>query len=91
MNIASIHDKHRTNNDSYTGNGIFTGGLRQAIAALEQREEGVHPRDFKFIFNNVKWSPGALEQEILEGRWDVVKMPPEMVLEQLDVGGCQHE
>ena len=43
----------------------------------------MHPRDFKFIFNAVEWAPGVLEREIQEGRWDVVRMPPEMVLEQV--------
>ena len=66
------------------GNGIYLGALKEAREALEAREKGVHPRDFKFIFNNVEWPPGALEREIAEGRWDVVRMPPDMVLQQKD-------
>ena len=38
--------------------------------------------DFKFIFNCVEWPPGALEREIEDRKWDVVRMPPDMVLEQ---------
>ena len=62
------------------GNGIYVGGLKEARMALEDRE--AHPRDFKFIFNCVEWPPGVLENEIETGRWDVVRMPPEMILEQ---------
>lgn len=62
------------------GNGIYVGGLKEARLALEDRE--AHPRDFKFIFNCVEWPPGVLEREIETGRWDVVRMPPDMVLEQ---------
>jgi putative transcriptional regulator len=64
------------------GNGIYVGALKEAREALEARVEGVHPRDFKFIFNNVEWPPGALEKEITEGRWDVVRLPTDMVLQQ---------
>ena len=64
----------------HVGNGIYIGGLKEAVKALEERV--AHPRDFKFIFNCVEWSPGALEKEIEEGRWDVVRMPPEMILAQ---------
>ena len=64
----------------YVGGGIYVGGLRQARERLDRRE--AVPKDFKFIFNTVQWAPGLLEQEIAQKRWDVVRMPREMVLEQ---------
>lgn len=64
----------------HVGNGMYVGGLKEARQALEERS--AHPRDFKFIFNCVEWPPGALEREIEDGKWDVVRMPPDMVLEQ---------
>lgn len=64
----------------YVGGGIYVGGLRQARERIERRE--AVPNDFKFIFNTVQWAPGQLESEIAQKRWDVVKLPPEMVVEQ---------
>ena len=68
----------------YIGGGIYLGGIREARQLLEERK--AHPKDFKFIFNNVQWQPGQLEQEIAEGRWDVVRIPLDMVLRQ-DITG----
>ena len=83
QDMAMMFHKHKFGGSSkYIGNGIYVGALKEAREALEARVEGVHPRDFKFIFNNVEWPPGALEKEIAEGRWDVVRMPPDMVLQQ---------
>lgn len=62
------------------GCGIYMGGLKQAKELVEARQ--AHPRDFKFVFNHVRWGPGMLEKEIREGRWDVVKVPPDLVLNQ---------
>jgi putative AlgH/UPF0301 family transcriptional regulator len=79
--MALMFHKHELGGAAkYIGNGIYVGGLREAREALEERT--VHPRDFKFIFNCVEWPPGAIENEIAEGRWDVVQLPPDMVLEQ---------
>jgi len=64
----------------YVGGGIYVGGLRQARERVERRE--AVPNDFKFIFNTVQWAPGLLEAEIAQKRWDVIKMPRHMVLEQ---------
>jgi len=64
----------------YIGGGIYVGALKEARELVENRE--AHPSDFKFIFNNVEWGPGVLESEITQGRWDVVRMPPEMILQQ---------
>lgn len=64
----------------YVGGGIYVGGLKQAREKVERRE--AVPRDFKFIFNNVQWGPGQLEVEIAQKRWDVIRMPPDMLLQQ---------
>jgi len=62
------------------GGGIYVGGLRQARELVESR--GAVPNDFKFIFNNVQWAPGLLQSEIEQKRWDVIRMPTSLVLEQ---------
>jgi len=64
----------------YIGGGIYVGALKEAREMVEERL--AHPNDFKFIFNNVEWGPGVLQSEISQGRWDVVKMPPDMILQQ---------
>jgi len=68
----------------YVGSGIYLGGIREARQLLEERK--AHPKDFKFIFNNVQWQPGQIEQEIKDGRWDVVRLPIDMILRQ-DISG----
>ena len=68
----------------YVGGGIYLGGIREARQLLEDRK--AHPKDFKFIFNNVQWQPGQLDQEIKDGRWDIVRIPYDMVLRQ-DITG----
>ena len=64
----------------YVGGGVDLGGLRQARELCEARQAA--PNDFKFIFNNVQWAPGVLDAEIAASRWDVVRLPPDMVLQQ---------
>jgi putative AlgH/UPF0301 family transcriptional regulator len=64
----------------YIGAGLFLGGLKGARELVESRI--ARPKDFKFIFNTVEWPPGLLETEFQAGRWDLVKVPPELVLEQ---------
>lgn len=64
----------------YVGGGVYLGGLQKAREKCEARE--ATPGDFKFIFNNVQWAPGLLEREIAERRWDVVRLPPHIVLQQ---------
>lgn len=62
------------------GNGLYLGGLGAARRLVDDRR--AHPRDFKFIFNNIEWGPSVLEQEIAQGKWDVVRVPPALVLNQ---------
>ena len=73
QDMAMMFHKHKFGGSSkYIGNGIYVGALKEAREALEARVEGVHPRDFKFIFNNVEWPPGALEKRRLlrdAGTW----------------------
>jgi len=64
---------------NYIGGGIYTGGYREARQMVEDRL--AHPRDFKFIFNYVDWGPGLLEKEINAKKWDVVRVPPQLILE----------
>ena len=45
---------------------------------MESRQ--AHPKDFKFIFNYSVWPKGVLEKEVKEGRWDVLRCPPDMLL-----------
>ena len=64
----------------WAGNGIYLGGLRQA---QEMIQNGIaSPKDFKFFFNYVEWGPQILEKEVADGRWDVVAVPPDIVLAQ---------
>jgi putative AlgH/UPF0301 family transcriptional regulator len=64
----------------YIGSGIYVGGLKQARELVESYK--AKPRDFKFIFNYVMWGPAQLETELKNGRWNLAKIPPDMVLEQ---------
>lgn len=60
--------------------GLYVGGLKEARERVERFE--AHPRDFKFVYNNVQWPPGALEKEIATGRWTVCRIPPALILKQ---------
>ena len=62
------------------GNGLYVGGLRHAREMVEAFKAA--PKDFKFVFNNIQWAPGVLENEIEAGRWSVCKMPPHLILSQ---------
>lgn len=73
-----IHQHNLGGFTKYLGYGLYLGGLRQAEELVRKRE--LHPREFKFIFNCVEWAPGKLNQEVVDGRWDVCVMPPELVL-----------
>lgn len=61
-------------------NGVFLGGMREARELCESFQ--AKPKDFKFCFNNVQWAPGLLEKELEEGRWDVCKFSPRLVVNQ---------
>lgn len=74
---------HKYNLGGYSksiGCGLYIGGLKQARELVESFQ--AHPKDFKFLFNNVQWAPGLLETEIQQGRWDVCIVPPDMVINQ---------
>ena len=58
--------------------------MKQAREALEGSPRTAHPRDFKFIFNCVQWPVGAVEKEVASGRWDCVRMPPDLILDQVE-------
>jgi putative transcriptional regulator len=75
-----IHAHNLGGYAKYLGYGMYVGGMRQAKEKVESFN--AHPRDFKFIFNNVQWGPGVLEKEIEQGRWDVCCIPPELILRQ---------
>ena len=47
------------------------------VKALE-----IHPRDFKFIHDNVSWNPGDLEKELERGRWLVCAAPVDLLVQQ---------
>ena len=64
----------------YLGSGVYLGGMKEAREMVLSRN--AKPRDFKFIFNSVEWAPGLLETEIAQGRWDLVKLPPDLITEQ---------
>ena len=64
----------------YLGSGVYLGGMKEAREMVLNRK--AKPRDFKFIFNSVEWAPGLLETEIAQGRWDIVKLPPDLITEQ---------
>ena len=64
----------------YIGGGIYTGGLGQAAALIENCTAS--PKDFKFIFNSVEWGPGQLENEVQAGRRDVANIHEDLILQQ---------
>jgi putative AlgH/UPF0301 family transcriptional regulator len=78
--MALMFHKYPLEGAKYVGSGIYVGGLKKAKEHVESRQ--AHPRDFKFTFNYVSWLPGLLKKEIEAKRWDVVRIPPSMVLEQ---------
>eukprot|EP01031_Cornospumella_fuschlensis_P027759 gene27759-33527_t len=75
-----IHAKNLGFKSRPLGYGMYIGGLKAATDMVERFE--AHPRDFKFIFNNVEWKPGMLEEEIEKKRFDVCCIPPPMLLLQ---------
>lgn len=64
----------------YIGNGIYLGGLKKAKEIVAERK--AHPKDFKFIFNYSVWPKGGLEKEIAEGKWDILRCPPDFIIRQ---------
>lgn len=62
------------------GKGLYVGGLGKAKELIKMSD--ANARDFKFFFNNIQWSPGELERQVEEGRWDVCEAPPAQLLEQ---------
>eukprot|EP01035_Chromulina_nebulosa_P019030 gene19030-24850_t len=64
----------------YIGHGIYLGGLREAQAKVIRGDAS--PKDFKFFFNCVEWTPGLLEKEIDQGRWNVIAVPPVHIIGQ---------
>ena len=64
----------------YVGSGVYLGGMKSAKERV-MNGDGV-PKDYKFFFNHAEWEAGLLEREITDGKWDVIKAPPEDVLSQ---------
>jgi putative AlgH/UPF0301 family transcriptional regulator len=80
-NMAMMLHKYELGGTSKPiGNGIYLGGMKEAQSLVKNRY--AHPKDFKFIFNYSTWPKGLLEQEINEGRWDILRCPPDMLLRQ---------
>jgi putative transcriptional regulator len=67
----------------HLGNGVYVGGLRQARELIEAFK--ATPEDFRFIFNNVAWAAGALEEEVAQGRWEVCKVSPDRLVKEPDL------
>lgn len=78
-----IHTHRLDGNAKHIGNGIYLGGMKQAREMVEGFK--AHPRDFRFVFNNVHWSPGVLEKEIESGQWVVCRVPPALVVHEDDL------
>eukprot|EP01041_Mallomonas_annulata_P006298 gene6298-12743_t len=75
-----LHKFDLDGNSKYIGNGIYLGGIRQAREMVTAGK--AVPKDFKFFFNHVEWAPGILDEELEQGRWNVVKVPPDLILKQ---------
>lgn len=61
--------------------GLYIGGMDSATAMVEQ---GLASADqFKFIYNQCEWVPGALEREVAQGLWRVGSVPAELCLRQM--------
>lgn len=73
-----LHSFDLQGSTKYIGNGIYLGGLREAQEFV--KNGNASPKDFKFFFNYVDWAPGLLEKEIEQGRWDIVRVPPNRIL-----------
>ncbi|CAM9572221.1 unnamed protein product [Choristocarpus tenellus] len=67
--------------------GLFVGGLS---AALEAVKLGRLPtEDFKFFFNYMSWPEGGLEEQVKKGKWQLVSIPNEIILNQQSVGDME--
>lgn len=75
-----FHKYDLEGSSKYIGSGIYTGGLAQAKAFVENNMAS--PKDFKFVFNSVEWGPDQLEGEVKAGRWDLAYIPPDLILQQ---------
>ena len=75
-----LHPYAFTEQSKECGAGIFLGGMRQARELVTQGKAS--PKDFKFFFNGIEWPPGQLEQEVEQGRWDVVEVSSDLILRQ---------
>jgi putative transcriptional regulator len=67
----------------HLGNGVYVGGLRQARELVEAFK--ATPKDFRFLFNNVAWAAGALEEEVAQGRWEVCKVSLDRLVKEPDL------
>ena len=77
-----FHKYNLGGNSKYIGNGIYSGGLKEAKELVISRQ--AHPKDFKFIFNYNTWPKGLLDNEVSTGRWDVLRCPPDMIIREDD-------
>lgn len=78
--LAIMLHTHSILGSKYVGNGIYTGGFKQAKE--EVNELRISPKDFKFVFNYIEWPKDLLSTEIASGRWDVCLLPPSLILRQ---------
>ena len=82
--MAMMFHKYDLNGSAkYIGSGIYLGGLKSAKELVTDRK--AHPKDFKFIFNYSVWPKGVLEREVTEGKWDVLRCPPDMLIREEDI------
>lgn len=77
-----FHKYNLGGNSKYIGNGIYSGGLKEAKEIVQSRN--AHPKDFKFIFNYNTWVKGQLDNDVKTGRWNVLRCPPDFIIREDD-------
>eukprot|EP00612_Vaucheria_litorea_P003070 CAMPEP_0171469768 /NCGR_PEP_ID=MMETSP0945-20130129/11497_1 /TAXON_ID=109269 /ORGANISM="Vaucheria litorea, Strain CCMP2940" /LENGTH=228 /DNA_ID=CAMNT_0011999007 /DNA_START=184 /DNA_END=866 /DNA_ORIENTATION=+ len=79
--VVMIHGRHDIENSLRIGDtNLFVGGLTSAVKAVE--EGRVQAEEFKFFFNFMRWSPGALEEQVAEGKWSTAFISDRCILSQ---------
>lgn len=61
--------------------GVCVGGVAAAVQKVEAGE--LEADDFKFVFNQVEWTPGQLERELSQGLWRAGIAVPELCTRQV--------
>jgi putative AlgH/UPF0301 family transcriptional regulator len=75
-----LHEYDLPGSQPIGDSGLMFGGLEAAMAAVERGE--LPASDFKFFFNYMEYSVGALEEQVDRGKWNLAQLPNKIILSQ---------